>query len=106
MLDLQFAQKEESVPLTSEFRLLPRVNPKKLCVLAHLGCTNKVGIFQLMSKYEVDKQIFNISQWDTLFCPVKDNEFQSPLHSNIYNPELQSLRCYGVLPTNELINNL
>ena len=45
MLDLQFPQKEESVPHTSEFHHLTRVGPKQLCVLAQLGYTLKTGTF-------------------------------------------------------------
>ena len=30
---------------TLEFHNLPRVSPKQLCVLAHLGCTRAVGTF-------------------------------------------------------------
>ena len=36
-------QNYELKPLTLVFHQLPSVSPKQLCVLAHLGCTRKVG---------------------------------------------------------------
>ena len=43
MLDLQFPQKEESVPNNSEFHQIPRAGTMQMCASAHLGCIHEAG---------------------------------------------------------------
>ena len=59
----------------SEFHHLPRVSPKQLCALAHLGCTRAAGTSQSLCIIEtefIDKNFLKNHQKVATYCYKKE----------------------------------